>query len=90
MFVPRKPKLLACALLGVFILSFTQVGCKKADIAYSEDARPNISSSDLIVYSATNPKVQKVLTEFNKRNAKSEFIKSFTTKYGTPVWNKGF
>jgi len=82
----KLPRLLAFLLL--FVLSLAKMGCKKADMAPGEEARQSTNSQLPTNASSLNEQVKRVLNDFKSRSSNAEFAKSFSKKYGNPLWDK--
>lgn len=76
------------ALVSLFIVSFTEIGCRKAYVSTSEEAKQSANYELPTDTLSLDNQVKRVFNDFKGRSYNTGFGKSFSKKYGTPLWDK--
>jgi hypothetical protein len=65
-------------------------GCKKMDKVQLPQNEAAIEQQFFEQSAAASAEVQRVVAAFRSRNAATALVVPFFTKYGQPLWDKGF
>jgi hypothetical protein len=72
--------------IAIFLLLFTQPGCRKTDILTSE--MNNQAESFFHAHPSNHPIVQKIAVYFSKKNEVTGIASTIANTYGIPYWDK--
>jgi hypothetical protein len=72
--------------IAIFLLFFTQPGCRKTDILTSE--MNNQAESFFHAHPSNHPIVQKIAVYFSKKNEVTGIASTIANTYGIPYWDK--